>query len=59
MLGQFSSHFQNVPECIFFYTQQRLNIRGTDHKKLRYPVSRDRYRDTYSFVGLHNLVCII
>ena len=31
VLGQFSSHFQNVPECIFFYTQQRLNIRGTDH----------------------------
>ena len=46
VLGQFSSHFQTVPECIFFYTQQRLNIRGTEHKKLRFPVSRDRYRDT-------------
>ncbi|CAI8020170.1 SH2 domain-containing adapter protein B, partial [Geodia barretti] len=44
VLGQFSSHFQTVPECIFFYTQQRLNIRGTDHKKLRYPVPRDHYK---------------
>lgn len=40
VLGQFSSHFSTVAECIAFYTKQRLNIRGAEHKKLRYPVPR-------------------
>lgn len=40
VLGQFSSHFTTVAECIAFYTKQRLNIRGAEHKKLRYPVPR-------------------
>ena len=40
VFGQFSSHFSTVAECIAFYTKQRLNIRGAEHKKLRYPVPR-------------------
>lgn len=44
VLGQFSSLFGNVEECIAFYTRQRLNIRGAEHKKLQYPVPRSPAR---------------
>lgn len=40
VLGQFSNHFEKVTECIAFYTKQRLNIRGAEHKRLRFPIPR-------------------
>lgn len=42
VLGQFSSHFDKVTQCIDYYTKQRLNIRGAEHKRLRYPIPRQR-----------------
>lgn len=40
VLGQFSGSFTTVQECISFYTREKLNIRGADHKRLGLPVPR-------------------
>ncbi|XP_027055257.1 SH2 domain-containing adapter protein F-like isoform X2 [Pocillopora damicornis] len=38
ILGQFSKPFNTVPEMIHYYSLNKLNIRGAEHKKLLHPV---------------------
>ena len=38
ILGQFSKPFDTVPEMIHYYSVNKLNIRGAEHKKLLHPV---------------------
>ena len=38
ILGQFSKPFDTVPEMIHYYSINKLNIRGAEHKKLLYPI---------------------
>ena len=43
VLGQFSSPFRSVPECIAFYTQQQLTIKNINHRRLGFPVGRIQF----------------
>ena len=54
VLGQFSSHFEKVAECIDYYSKQRLNIRGAEHKRLQYPIPRNHPLD-----GSHSIVTTV
>ena len=38
ILGQFSKPFDTVPEVIYHYSVNKLNIRGAEHKRLLHPV---------------------
>lgn len=40
VLGQYSHLFETVPECIAFYCQEKLNIKGARQETLMNPVSR-------------------
>jgi len=40
VLGQYSHPFNSVPECIAFYSKQKLNIKDTAHQPLQNPVTR-------------------
>ena len=38
ILGQFSKPFDTVPEMIHYYSINKLNIKGAEHKQLLHPV---------------------
>ena len=38
ILGQFSKPFMDIPKVINHYSQNKLNIRGAEHKYLKHPV---------------------
>ena len=40
VLGQYSHPFRTVSECIAFYCEEKLNIKGLAHRCLCTPVSR-------------------
>lgn len=40
ILGQFSKPFDTVPAMIHYYSINKLNIKGAEHKILLFPVKR-------------------
>ena len=43
ILGQNSKPFDTLPDMIHFYTVNKLNIRGAEHKKLKSPVGQSNF----------------